>query len=290
MKAAMLEVPGGSLYYEVRGSGPVLLLIPGGPADASGFQPVAEHLADSHTVVTYDCRGNSRSLMTGPREDLTVDLAAQDARRLLEAVGARSADVFGSSGGATYGLALVARHPGLVRTLVAYEPPLTELLPDAERWRSNNEQVGAIYRRDGVKPALDFFVKYVFAGHPDDGPGPAEPGADEAGQGADEAEQTADEAESQARISRNLVLFASWLIPHIGNYKPDMAGLRAASTRIVVGIGAQSLPTHMTYQTSQALAEQLAVELAEFPGDHFVEASDPAEFAARLRAVLGAAG
>jgi pimeloyl-ACP methyl ester carboxylesterase len=290
MQTAMLEVPGGSLYYELRGSGPVLLMIPGGPADASGFQPVAEQLADSYTVVTYDCRGNSRSRMTGPREELTVDLAAEDARRLLEAVGAGPADVFGSSGGATYGLALVARHPSLVRTLVAYEPPVSELLPDAERWRANNEQVGEICRRDGVEPALSFFVEHIFAGEPGDGPGPAEPAADQAEPAADQAEPAADQADAEARVSRNLELFASWLIPHIGNYMPDMAGLRAATTRIVVAIGAQSLPTHMTYQTSRALAEQLGVELAQFPGDHFVEAGDPAEFAARLRAVLGAVG
>jgi pimeloyl-ACP methyl ester carboxylesterase len=289
MRTAMLEVPGGSLYHEVRGSGPVLLMIPGGPMDASGFRPVAEQLADSYTVVTYDCRGNSRSPMTGPREDLTVDLAAEDARRLLEAVGAGPADVFGSSGGATYGLALVARHPGLVRTLIAHEPPVTELLPDAERWRATNERVGEICRRDGVGPALSFFVESIFAGEPGEEPGPDQPTADEA-EPTDGAEPTADEAESEARIARNLELFASWLIPHIGNYEPDMAGLRAASTRIVVGIGAQSRPQHMTYQTSRALAEQLGVELAEFPGDHFVEASPPAEFAARLRAVLGAGG
>jgi pimeloyl-ACP methyl ester carboxylesterase len=283
MKTAILEVPGGSLYYELRGSGPVLLMIPGGPMDASGFRPVAEELADSHTVVTYDCRGNSRSPMTGPREDLTVDLAAEDARRLLAAVGAGPADIFGSSGGATYGLALVARHPGLVRTLVAHEPPVTELLPDAESWRANNEKVGEICRQDGVEAALSFFVEFVFGGEPGDGPGPDEPTGDE-------AERAADDAESGARISRNLHLFASWLIPHIGNYMPDMAGLRAASTRIVVSIGAQSLPNQMPYQTAHALAGQLGVELAEFPGDHFVEASPPAQFAARLRAVLGAAG
>jgi pimeloyl-ACP methyl ester carboxylesterase len=260
----------------------VLLMIPGGPMDASGFQPVAEHLAVSYTVVTYDCRGNSRSPMTGPQEDLTVDLAAEDARRLLNAVGGDSADVFGSSGGATYGLALVARRPGLVRTLVAHEPPVSELLPDAERWRATNEQVGEICQRDGVEAALGFFVERIFASEPGAGPEPA-------ATAAPEPEPAADQAESEARVSRNLELFASWLIPHIGNYKPDMASLRATSTRIVVGIGAQSLPQHMTYQTSRALAEQLGVELVEFSGDHFVEASDPAEFAARLRAVLSAA-
>jgi pimeloyl-ACP methyl ester carboxylesterase len=279
MRTARLDVPGGSLYYEVRGSGPVLLMIPGGPDDASDFQPIADLLADVHTVVTYDCRGNSRSPMTGPINELTVDLAAEDARRLLAAVSAGPADVLGSSGGATYGLALVARHPDLVRTLVAHEPPVSELLPDAARWRANNAEVGEIYRKDGVGPALSWFVECLFGAQPDERPGPAEPAP----------EPTADEAESMVR--RNLELFASHTIPHVvGNYRPDMASLRAASTRIVVGIGAQSLPHHLTYQTSHALAEQLGVELAEFPGAHGGFASDPAEFADRLRAVLATTG
>ncbi len=41
MKRAALRVPGASLAYEVRGSGPVLLLMPGGPADAGVFGRIA---------------------------------------------------------------------------------------------------------------------------------------------------------------------------------------------------------------------------------------------------------
>jgi len=120
MKTETLQVPGASLYYEVRGSGPVLLMIPGGPMDADGFKDIADRLADDYTVVTYDCRGNSRSPMQGSWDDLTVGLFADDAHRLLDAVGTDQADVLGSSGGATYALDLVARYPGRVRTLVAH--------------------------------------------------------------------------------------------------------------------------------------------------------------------------
>jgi len=131
--AETLQVPGASLYYEVRGSGPVLLMIPGGPMDADGFKDIADRPADTYTVVTYDCRGNSRSPMQGSWDDLTVALFADDARRLLDAVSTDQADVLGSSGGATYALDLVARYPGRVRTLVAHEPPASELLPEAAR-------------------------------------------------------------------------------------------------------------------------------------------------------------
>src|SRR5215469_13380346 len=118
VKTETLQVPGASLYYEVRGSGPVLLMIPGGPDDAGWFAALADLLAEQYTVVTYDCRGNSRSAMDGSWEDLTVGLFADDANRLLDAVSSRPADVLGSSGGATYGLDLVARYPRRVRTLV----------------------------------------------------------------------------------------------------------------------------------------------------------------------------
>src|SRR2546425_9181868 len=110
-----LKVPGARLYYEVRGSGPVLLMIPGGPADAGMFAGIAPILADRYTVVTYDPRGNSRSSFDGPPEDWQAEDHADDASRLLSAVGTRPAYVFGSSGGAPVGLALVAPPPQQVR-------------------------------------------------------------------------------------------------------------------------------------------------------------------------------
>src|SRR5438270_13092410 len=50
-----------SLYSEVHGSGPVLLLIPGGNGDAGGYQPLTQALAGRYTVVSYDRRGFGRS-------------------------------------------------------------------------------------------------------------------------------------------------------------------------------------------------------------------------------------
>jgi len=52
MESRTLKVPGATLYYEVRGAGPVLLMIPGGPMDAGGFAPLADCLADRCAVVT----------------------------------------------------------------------------------------------------------------------------------------------------------------------------------------------------------------------------------------------
>jgi hypothetical protein len=58
-KVDTVRVAGASLYYEVRGSGPVLLMIGAGAADAASFNGIAAHLADQYTVVSYDRRGES---------------------------------------------------------------------------------------------------------------------------------------------------------------------------------------------------------------------------------------
>jgi pimeloyl-ACP methyl ester carboxylesterase len=271
MKAETLQVPGASMYYEVRGSGPVLLMIPGGPMDADGFKGIAERLADAYTVVTYDCRGNSRSPMQTPWEDLTVGLFADDAKRLLDAVSIDQADVLGSSGGATYALDLVARYPGRVRTLVAHEPPVSELLPDAARYHTLNEQVGETYRGEGTFAAMQMFTKGVGFGN---GGPPAR------------GEQTPEDAATAARTGANLELFAGRLIPIIGNYQPDLAALQRSSTRIVVGVGDESTPEQMVYQTAHALAERLGGPPVHFPGGHGGFGSHPDGFADRLRQVL----
>jgi pimeloyl-ACP methyl ester carboxylesterase len=273
VKAETLTVPGASTYYEVRGSGPVLLMIPGGPMDADGFRGIAELLADSYTVVTYDCRGNSRSPMQSSWDELTVELFADDARRLLDAFGPDPAYVLGSSGGATYGLDLVARHPGRVRTLVAHEPPVSELLPDAARYHALNEQVGETYRSEGTFAAMQVFMKGV--GFADGGPSPR-------------SEQTPESAAEAARVGGNLGLFAGRLIQVIGNYQPDLAALQRSSTRIVVGVGDESTPEQMVYQTAHALAEKLGQQPEHFPGGHGGFGSHPDGFVARLREVLAA--
>ena len=271
MKTGTLQVPSASLYYEVRGSGPVLLMIAGGPMDADGFKGIADRLVDTYTVVTYDCRGNSRSPMQGPWDDLTVAVFADDAHRLLDEVSPDPADVLGSSGGATYALDLVARYPGRARTLVAHEPPVSELLPDAARYHALNERVGETYRSEGTFAAMQLFANGV-------GFGSGRPPA--------RGEQTPEEAAAEARMSANLELFAGRLIPIIGSYEPDLAALQRSSTRIVVGVGHESTPEQMVYKSAHALAGRLHSQPAQFPGGHGGFGSHPDGFAARLREVL----
>ncbi|MBM2710396.1 alpha/beta fold hydrolase [Mesorhizobium caraganae] len=186
--SSTLKVPGASLYYETRGSGPVLLIIPGGPQDAGVFADVAGHLADRYTVVAYDPRGNSHSTFDGEPREQDLDVHGDDAARLIDALSAGPAYVFGTSGGAQIGLNLAARHPGRVRALVAHEPPSMMLLEDPAPALAGMRDLHDTYRSHGVEAAMQkFFSENGLSEGPDqdeagpqDGPSSFEPSPEEA--------------------------------------------------------------------------------------------------------------
>jgi pimeloyl-ACP methyl ester carboxylesterase len=269
--AKTLEVPGASLYYEVRGSGPTLLLISGGPADADVYAGLAARLADRYTVVTYDPRGNSRSLVEGPSQDWRVDVHGDDAARLLAAVGEGPAYVFGNSGGAQVGLDLAARHPDKVDTLVAHEPPATELLPDAAEHRARAQDLYGTYRKDGVGAAMQ---KFLSSAGLNEGPPPAAAG-----------EPSPEQRAALGRMGRNMELFLAHGVRQIGAFVPDVAALRAGSPRIVVG-GGETSGDQLARRAATALAQRLGTRLVSFPGAHGGFTTHPEAFAGRLHEVL----
>jgi len=260
-----VTVPGARLHYEIRGSGPLVLVI-GSPMASAEFAPLADALAGDHTVVTYDPRGYANSPVDDPAAPSGVEERADDVAAILDDLCAESADVFGSSGGAVTGLALVTQHPGRVRTLVAHEPPLLELLPDAAEQLANTEAILDTFHRDGFGAAwLHFMRNAGFDVAPDEVPPvPADPSEDEARQAAR--------------------FFEIDLFPTT-RYLPDIDALKNGPSRVVVGIGVDSGQL-LTYRTSVALCESLGTTPVEFPGDHGGFMGAPTEFADVLRTVL----
>ncbi|WP_141578570.1 alpha/beta fold hydrolase [Actinomadura sp. WMMA1423] len=274
-----LDVPGATLHYEVRGSGPVLLLICGGIYDAAGYAGLAGALAERYTVVAYDRRGNSRSPLDGPPEPQRVEVHADDAARLLAEVGDGPAVVFGNSSGAVIGLDLAAGHPEQVRALVAHEPPLLTMLPDAEHWEAVLADVEAAYREGGAGPAMGTFGAAMGMGG-----GEASEDGEEAGaeQGVEEREPPSPEMlEMFARFERNTDFFVGYEVPGFGRYAPDVEALRGSPVRIVPAAGAESAgePPH---RAALVLAEALGTSAEIYPGDHGGFGPHAAEFAARL--------
>ena len=262
-----LAGPGAELHYEVAGSGPVLLLIPGGALDADSFIPLARLLAADYTVVRYDPRGISRSRLDGPAEDVPVEIHADDAGRVLLAFGDEPAFVLGSSGGAVIGLALATRHPARVRTLVAHEPPLEALLPEGSRWRGGNQALYDTSRAEGIGAAMERF--FAESGLAEAGPPPAEV------------------LEATAGAAQNFEFFlAHYLLP-ITSYQPDIAALRNGTPRVVVGVGEETVGQE-AHDTGLALAERLGSEAVPFPGDHLGYVTQADAFAETLHGVVRA--
>src|SRR5512141_1144992 len=75
----MVSVNGAELYHEVRGSGPPVLLIMGATGDGGHFDALADVLADEFTVISYDRRGNGRSVAPAGWETTSPEEQADDA-------------------------------------------------------------------------------------------------------------------------------------------------------------------------------------------------------------------
>lgn len=270
-----LDVPGAKLYYEVRGSGPVLLMMPGGPADATTFRHIENDLAKKYTVVTYDPRTYSHSQCTEPVDDARmVDIFADDASRILKQVAGDSKScVFASSGGAVIALDLIVKHPEQVETAIIHEPPSPSLQPDVEKIRDAMVHVCGTCERDGLFPAMQEFMVLVGlqGGPPQAGP---------------EHEPTAEEKEQQALMMGNMQYFFGRYIGNIARFEPDIEALKSSPVGIVPAIGAESNDGQLACVGGKYLAKYLDSPVAVFPGDHGGFAGRPVEFAAKLLEVL----
>lgn len=269
--SSTLKVPGATLYYEVRGQGPLLLIIPGGPQDAGVFAEVAGRLADRYTVVAYDPRGNSRSPFEGPAEGLQLDVQGDDAARLIEALGQGPAYVFGTSGGAQIGLNLAARYPNLVHALVAHEPPATLMLDDPSEALAADRDIQDTWRRDGVDAAM---MKFFSMNALDDGSG-EEQGPPDFGDMPPEA------AETFARVSGNFEYWLAHGMMPLSLYRPDVAALTSGAPRVVIGLGEGSRG-QVIHEMGEALARKLGLEPVAFPGDHMGYAYESEAFVGAL--------
>ncbi|MFJ7272281.1 alpha/beta fold hydrolase [Streptomyces sp. NPDC099050] len=265
-----LRVNGANLHYEVRGQGPLLLLMPGGAGGAASCDGIADDLAAEYTVATYDPRGMSRSTLDDPEVEQHVAEHADDASRMLEMLSpGEPARVFGSSSGAIAALHLLTAHPERVARLVAHEPPVVEVLPDASEHRAYIARVQATFHAEGLMPAMA-----VFAAGLKKGGDTSEPKAETKlpPQAAARAEQT----------MANLPYFVGRIVPSFMSYAPDVHQLEAQSDRLVLACG-QDSRGELPYRPAAFLAEQLSTEHLHFPGGHTGLTTHPAEFGELLR-------
>jgi pimeloyl-ACP methyl ester carboxylesterase len=259
--------PGATLHVECRGDGPLLVLVVGGNGDCAVFDGLAAALAARFTVLTWDRRGFARSPLDGPVGDkLGADV--DDAAALIERAGG-PAYVLGSSSGAIVALHLLVRRPDLVTALVAHEPPLFPLLPDADGIFAELDAVHRRFRAEGPLAAMaEFSVAMGIARTPPP------------------AELPPHRAEMVSRAVANMTFWFGHEFEPYPRAVPDLDALAAVRDRLVLGVGRSSHDAPPA-RPNAVLAERFGRPIVEFPGGHVGYAEAPDEFTEVLVRALG---
>jgi pimeloyl-ACP methyl ester carboxylesterase len=268
----ILEVPGATLFYKVRGSGPVLLILQGGGGDAESSEALVRLLADTYTVLTYDRRGLSRSSIKDPLSPISIEVHSEDAHRLLLALSTESACVLGASIGALIALDLITRHPEQVRALVAYEPGIADLLPEDERIRAKqtHTEVDDLYRRLGVPAAMKRMAALSGVNLEDR---------------ESDLDLTPPDSQRSALHGKNMSFFLAHDAPAAHSYKLDVYALQKVGTKILPAAGRSSQDS-MPHHSVVALARLLGLEVTYFAGGHTAYFLRPKAFAETLCAAF----
>lgn len=265
---------GDELYYEVRGHGQPLLMIPGGGGDGRMYSSVAGIVSDEYKVITYDRRANSRSTRNDP-QNFEVSQQSRDAVAILHAAGETSAFVFGNSSGAVIALDMAKTQPQAVRAIVVHEPPITRVHPDTKKWQRFFAGVYGTAFSFGTTIAMIRFVLGVGL--------PLRPGSR-----AEASQNHLQEIrESGVRPMNMADFFTKQELVPVTNYMPDIEGIKKNRGKVFMAAGKLSLDKKRFYaQTAPILAKLLECEMIVFPGHHVSYLDMPEEWATVLRNVL----
>ena len=207
---------GAEIYCERQGNGPPLIFITGTMGDAGYYSPISDILAKEFTVVNYDRRCNSRS--TGNRTiDMSISQQARDVATIISELGFGKAIVFGNSGGGIIALVFAASRPELITFLIVHEAPIIEILPDAKKWRSFNNDIYSKSQKEGWKAALGDFINSLI--NAPDIPFPLD---------------------LKERVSGNIDFFFKHEFKSLICYIPDFKRLQENDVDMVVAVGVES--------------------------------------------------
>lgn len=282
--------------FDVCGSGPVLLVVPGGAGHPMGLDAFVERLAGRFTVVTYDPMGLAHGRLGESAADQRVQAWSDGARRVLDAVlpDGELAYVFGSSSGGIAALDLLARHPERLWHVVAHEPPCVGALPDAERHLAMFREVYETYRAAGIEAAMARLQAGLEESEREK-PGLEEPGRTVAGpERSPAAEPPATGTDTGARpplrgSTTPMDIFLTHVLRQFTAYAPDPVSLSGGSNLLTLAFGHDSRG-QLLHHTAEFVAKTCGGALAEFPGGHVGAVTHAVEFADRLMETLPPVG
>jgi pimeloyl-ACP methyl ester carboxylesterase len=270
IKNGQLSVPGASLYYEVRGSGPMLLLLPGGDGDASAMNRSVEGLSVHYTVVTYDRRGLSRSKIEDGMPPVNLPTHADDAHRLLRALTEEPAFVFGTPLGQSWG----SNSSLSTRSRFVFWSRTSRRRPSS--WPNRNGGPWNVPRSRSKR----FFVRRGLAlrcGNLPRSRGWTSATTSPTSRFRHRARNELPIWRSFFRTTRQRFAFIDW----------KFSGWPPLPGKSSLGLAAP-LPRMVLPGCAAALASALACKTIEFEGGHNGSMAHPKAFAARLHAVLSA--
>ncbi len=163
---SVCQINGTGLHYEEHGAGLPALFIHGMCGDANVWDGQVQRLSDQFRCIAYDRRGHSRSPL-GDVTQRTVELHADDAAALIQALGIGPCLLVASSGGARVGVDLIRRYPALISSAVLSEPPIFGLDPEkggAGIMAELQPRIQAAVGSGGLRAAVDVFFEYMCPG------------------------------------------------------------------------------------------------------------------------------
>jgi pimeloyl-ACP methyl ester carboxylesterase len=284
LTSGLASAEGADLYYERRGDGPPLLMITGAGGDSGYYAAAADILASDYTVITYDRRGNSRSVLHG--EPVTISLPEQsaDAVAVLAANGFGSARIFGNSGGATIALDLAARYREVADAVVAHEPPVPSVLADPSEYLAKFDEIDRALVAEGWQAAFGMFQIKIGLVPPSPRPElmalllkparylPAGPYRD-----------------TMIRVSGNWPYLMTYEMRPFIDFRPDLDKIISNRVKIALACGTATRDPQ-AIEISDRAAELLGVDCVRFSGGHMAPTELPRKFAPELAALLARLG
>jgi pimeloyl-ACP methyl ester carboxylesterase len=265
-------VAGAKLYYQVEGSGPVLLVAQSGEGDADRSVDLLKHLVDDFTVITYDRRGLSRSAVDDPARPVTVAEHAADAVALLAAVTGEPATMLGCSFGAMIGLRVAVDNPSCLSLLVAHEPSTLGLLPSAERAGVIAElrELQRVHGESGWQAVVPLLLRLL--------------DIDPATQ--DREPDLTPQPPLAGHRAANFDWFFTQDCSALQDNDMTAADLAGLLVKVIPAAGVATNPSMFDHRCAMLLGADLGAPVAEFPGAHNGNLTHPRAFAARFKAVV----
>jgi len=159
---------GVSLYYEVTGHGPPLVLAHGFACGLRMWDPQVKALARSWRVVAYDVRGHGITEAPADPASYSQPIFVADLRALLEHLEIRRAAVGGLSMGGNIALNFALAHPEMVSALVVADTGAGS--DETADWVATVHAFADVLERDGLEAFADaalsnpLFARYAAQG------------------------------------------------------------------------------------------------------------------------------